>query len=216
MTKETSWRSLSEAAAYLGVHFTTLRRWADNGLIEYMRTPGGKRKFRQQVLDDFLEQHRNAAKEQLALVKLQDEALLRTRASLQSPGIAQLGWYSQLSDEQRAQMRGSGSRLVVLMLQFCAREANGEVFLEEARRITRDYGDFCYDGGLSLTECIQAFLLFRRPMLHAFYETGSLKGSSDAADLPLFERMTTFLDEIMVAMAHRYGERKEQDTLLDR
>ena len=36
---------LSEAAALLGVHPDTLRRWADEGKVPVSRTPGGERRF---------------------------------------------------------------------------------------------------------------------------------------------------------------------------
>lgn len=36
---------LSEAAAVLGVHPDTLRRWADSGKVPSARTPGGERRF---------------------------------------------------------------------------------------------------------------------------------------------------------------------------
>lgn len=36
---------LSEAAAALGVHPDTLRRWADKGRVPVTRTPGGERRF---------------------------------------------------------------------------------------------------------------------------------------------------------------------------
>jgi excisionase family DNA binding protein len=44
---------LAAAAAYLGVHFTTLRRWADAGKIAHIRTPGGRRRFSQTDLEQF-------------------------------------------------------------------------------------------------------------------------------------------------------------------
>jgi excisionase family DNA binding protein len=36
---------LSEAAALLGIHPDTLRRWADEGKVPTVRTPGGERRF---------------------------------------------------------------------------------------------------------------------------------------------------------------------------
>jgi len=39
------WLSLKEASRRLNVHPTTLRRWADNGDIPIMLTPGGHRRF---------------------------------------------------------------------------------------------------------------------------------------------------------------------------
>lgn len=36
---------LAEAAAQIGVHPETLRRWADEGKVSCVRTPGGERRF---------------------------------------------------------------------------------------------------------------------------------------------------------------------------
>jgi excisionase family DNA binding protein len=36
---------VAEAAAYVGVSVDTIRRWADQGLIESHRTPGGQRRI---------------------------------------------------------------------------------------------------------------------------------------------------------------------------
>lgn len=44
----------SEAAKFLGVSLSTIRRWADLGYLKPARTPGGQRRFPQQVLDDFV------------------------------------------------------------------------------------------------------------------------------------------------------------------
>lgn len=46
-----SWLTLSEAIDVLGVHETTLRRWADKGAIKTVRTPGGQRRFLQEDVE---------------------------------------------------------------------------------------------------------------------------------------------------------------------
>lgn len=38
--------SASEAAALVGVHRDTMRRWTDNGLVPSVRTPTGYRRIR--------------------------------------------------------------------------------------------------------------------------------------------------------------------------
>ena len=45
--------SISEAAARLGVHQNTLRRWADEGLVKSIRPPkpGGHRRFTAAEID---------------------------------------------------------------------------------------------------------------------------------------------------------------------
>ena len=50
------WLTLKEASEFLGVHFTTLRKWADEGEIRVFRTPGGHRRFSLADLRRFLEE----------------------------------------------------------------------------------------------------------------------------------------------------------------
>jgi len=54
------WLDLSDAAQFLDVHFTTLRRWADTGKINYIRTPGGRRRFSMADLEQFRSSLRQA------------------------------------------------------------------------------------------------------------------------------------------------------------
>ena len=44
----------SEAARYLGVSLSTIRRWTDMGHLKAYRTPGGQRRFSREQLDEFL------------------------------------------------------------------------------------------------------------------------------------------------------------------
>jgi excisionase family DNA binding protein len=205
MTEKFSWFSISSAAKYLGIHFTTLRRWSDEGLIEYVRTPGGKRKYHKSALDEFINQHKTKTKESMELATLQEAAILKTRETMQNVKISEQGWYNKLSTEQRTGMRGTGNRLVALMLQYSAREDNNEVFLQQAKQISKQYGEICHSMGLSITECIQIFLLFRQPMLNSMHETGSLQSSNDRVNQRIFEKMNLFLDEFLVTMVDEYN-----------
>lgn len=206
MTEKITWFSISQAAKYLGVHFTTLRRWSDEGLIEFVRTPGGKRKYQQKILDNFINQHKSQTKESMELSTLQEAAILKTRETMKNVNVSEQGWYNKLSAEQRIGMRGTGNKLVALMLQYSARDDNNAVFLEQAKQITKQYGEICHSLDLSITECIQTFLLFRQPMLNSIHETGSLQSSSDTVNQQIFERMNRFLDEVMLTMVDEYNK----------
>lgn len=204
MTTDSAWLSISEAAKFLGVHISTLRRWSNQGFIEYVRTPGGKRKFQKESLEAFVDQYRSAVKESSALIVFQDHAISRTRQLLQSLGVYQTTWYTQMTEDQRLHMRNSGSRLVALMLHYSASSENSEVFIEEAMRITREYGRVCRTLGVDLTQCVQTFLMFRQPILNAIHETGAQTGMHDQQDFHLFAKLNHFLDETMVAMIDAY------------
>ena len=51
--------NIKEAAAYLGVHQNTVRKWADRGKVAHRRLPdGGYRQFERGELDEFKAQLR--------------------------------------------------------------------------------------------------------------------------------------------------------------
>jgi twitching motility two-component system response regulator PilH len=48
------WLTLGQAATYLGVAQSTVRKWSDGGRLPAFYTPGGHRRFRRTDLDSFL------------------------------------------------------------------------------------------------------------------------------------------------------------------
>ena len=49
------WLTLGQAAKYLGVAQSTIRKWTDSGRVPAFKTPGGHRRYRRRDLDAFLE-----------------------------------------------------------------------------------------------------------------------------------------------------------------
>jgi excisionase family DNA binding protein len=52
---EPDWLTLGQAAKYLGVAQSTIRKWSDLGRVPAFYTPGGHRRYRRSDLDAFLE-----------------------------------------------------------------------------------------------------------------------------------------------------------------
>jgi excisionase family DNA binding protein len=52
---DTEWLTLGQAAKYLGVAQSTIRKWSDLGRVPAFYTPGGHRRYRRADLDAFLE-----------------------------------------------------------------------------------------------------------------------------------------------------------------
>src|SRR6185436_12026152 len=52
---ESDWLTLGQAAKYLGVAQSTIRKWSDLGRVPAFYTPGGHRRYRRGDLDAFLE-----------------------------------------------------------------------------------------------------------------------------------------------------------------
>src|SRR5436853_3337883 len=84
------WLTLGQAAKYLGVAQSTIRKWSDQGLVPAFYTPGGHRRFRRRDLDGFLARSGRAHEPgPLVLIVDDDPALRRAvRASLESEGYS--------------------------------------------------------------------------------------------------------------------------------
>ena len=52
---EPDWLTLGQAAKYLGVAQSTIRKWSDQGRVPAFYTPGGHRRYRRGDLETFLE-----------------------------------------------------------------------------------------------------------------------------------------------------------------
>jgi excisionase family DNA binding protein len=200
--KPETWYDLSEAADYLGVHFTTLRRWADTGKIPFIRTPGGRRRFSALVLEQFVQQM-GAGPGELTVVQsgdiqpLEERAIDQTRKNIHSLSLSE-NWIGRLSEEQRFHLKGTGQKLMVLLLQYNSRTEGGEAFLQEGKRIAREYAQVCDSVGLSLPETVRIFLFFRRAILNAIHETDRLEQVMDQESLRLFSRTTDFMDGLLL------------------
>lgn len=54
-TGESEWLTLGQAAKFLGVAQSTIRKWSDQGRVPAFYTPGGHRRYRRGDLESFLE-----------------------------------------------------------------------------------------------------------------------------------------------------------------
>src|SRR5919198_6374251 len=89
---ETDWLTLGQAAKYLGVAQSTIRKWSDLGRVPAFYTPGGHRRYRRGDLDAFLDRSGPGARGRTGPVVLvvDDDAGVRqlVRANLEAEGYA--------------------------------------------------------------------------------------------------------------------------------
>jgi excisionase family DNA binding protein len=203
---------LAESAHLLGIHPSTLRRWADAGKITHEKTVNGRRRFRRQVLDQARsEMHQPAYANKSGPVDSSIEthtlAVARQRSGelLTRPG----SWYDRFSEEQRLLFRYSGQRLLGLLVQFISRSNSGETFLEEGKKIARDYGRICHRAKLSVSQTAEAFLFFRRTILESIHSTAGLSGPNDQDGLRVLLRTTDFFDALLVATIESFAALEE-------
>src|ERR671918_129759 len=86
------WLTLGQAAKYLGVAQSTIRKWSDQGRLPAFYTPGGHRRYRRADLDAFLERSGpgGRSKEGPLVLIVDDDPGLRgfVRASLELEGYS--------------------------------------------------------------------------------------------------------------------------------
>jgi excisionase family DNA binding protein len=85
------WLTLGQAARYLGVAQSTVRKWSDGGRLPAFYTPGGHRRFRRRDLDSFLSGSRGQATHGMPhVLVVDDDARLRefVRVNLEMDGYS--------------------------------------------------------------------------------------------------------------------------------
>lgn len=208
------WLRLSEAADYLGVHFTTLRRWADEGDVPCIRTPGGRRRFNRSALDEFLKGSRQGQRStSLTTSDLPDPSYIAKQ--VKHHGIHGKTWLHHLDDTQRSRMRSYGRKLTVILMQYTSRQEGGEDFLKEGQRLASHYGQVCRQVGFSMLETVQAFISIRRSIIDSLYETDMLVGSPDEQTWQLYHRVDNFLDVVFLAILESFQKQPQDNFVPD-
>ena len=84
------WLTLGQAARFLGVAQSTIRKWSDNGQVPTFYTPGGHRRYRRADLNAFLDRSGPGvrAKEGPSVLLVDDDARVRelVRVTLEQEG----------------------------------------------------------------------------------------------------------------------------------
>src|SRR3954452_24460328 len=73
LTMEPDWLTLGQAAKYLGVAQSTIRKWSDLGRVPAFYTPGGHRRYRRRDLEAFLDRSGPGGGETGPLVLIVDD-----------------------------------------------------------------------------------------------------------------------------------------------
>lgn len=200
------WLELGAAAEILGVHFTTLRRWADSGEVPCIRTPGGHRRFKRDDLEEFLNRRREGDPEAAPAWR---ETKRQLAHGMSHAALREEPWFARLDEVERTAMRAEGQQLMAVLMQYASRQNRGEAFLLEGERLARHYGQICQQVGLSLSETVRGFTLVRRAISDSVYQAGTIAGPPDRESWQLYGRMNNFLDAMLLAIIQVYEESRK-------
>jgi excisionase family DNA binding protein len=198
------WLSLKEASDLLGIHFTTLRKWADDGLIRVFRTPGGHRRFHVADLRHFLETRAN-----LALPANTDSfveaAVGQVRVEIEKMRLEHTKWAEAFGAEERDIARQRGRQLFSLAIAYVVKPAQREQLLVEGRRLGFEYGVEAALGAMPLVEAGRAVQFFRSQLVKVVRAENS--HGLDADDLRIQSAIDHFIDEVLYAVLSGYEQR---------
>lgn len=203
-TTQHQWLTLKDASDFLGVHFTTLRSWADNGEIQVFRTPGGHRRFSLADLRRFLDERVGRTStpdvDQVVTAAIQHVQQEMTRLSHN-----QARWHYALDDQASVRRRQRGQQLFALALSFVLKPGLRPRLLEEACKLGIEYGREAYISKVSLVDVGRAVRFFRNQLVHAVRAEES-PDLLDADDLRIQQQIDLFLDEVLYAVLAGYDE----------
>ncbi|MBI3362703.1 MAG: helix-turn-helix domain-containing protein [Chloroflexi bacterium] len=200
------WLSLKQASDSLGVHPTTLRRWADNGEIQVMVTPGGHRRFAASDIERFAEERRRL-KIVAGFEKIwAEQALSQARKEIASRRDEH--WLAVFDEGDRERKRLLGRRLMGLMLQYVSLPEGGDDLLEEARAIGREHAENALGLGLPLVDAIQAMLFFRDTLVEVAIQLPEVAHVRPESNTRLLRRINTLLNAVQLSIADTYDRPK--------
>lgn len=199
---KTEWLALTKAAQYLGVHPTTLRRWAYQGAIPTSLTHGGHRRFQRADLEAFATDRRRL-KTVVGLEELWSrQAMWETRQRLVQVQAA--GWLTPFTETDREQKRQMGRRLMGITLQYIAADHSEDGLLNEAQAIGRAHAENAIAAGVSLADALQILQFFRETLVEVSIGLPETLAVRPQASLKLLRRVNTVLNAVERGLAEQY------------
>lgn len=202
-TDQPVYLSLSEASRLLGVHSTTLRRWADAGSVPVYITPGGHRRFARADIQAMVERSSTSGK---ALVSTWAQRALEQARSGLERNENPPAWLITLEENERDTWRRVSQQLMGVVLRYVSSQENDEALLNQARAIGMDYAYHARRLGMPLAVALEAALFFRDSLVEAAMNLPDPSPTSNEASARLLRRISQVLNVVQIAVAAGYEE----------
>lgn len=194
--------TLKQAAERLSVHPATLRRWANQGDVLVVFTPGGHRRFPKSEIDRLAQRQGRTPGSPTLRVALEQQALSHTRAEIAEHRDER--WMTRLDEKDREAQRQLGRRVMGLMMQYVSVADDGEDLLREARAIGQIYAEMTQRTGLGLSQTLQAMMFFRENVVESVLLLPNTIHTRPETNQRLLRRVNTFLNAMLLGVSETY------------
>jgi excisionase family DNA binding protein len=199
--REQQWISIGRAAELLGVNRATLRHWTAEGKVHAYRTPGGHRRFKASELAGLAEGSSPRGSSGLAAL-LVERLRHRYRNAVRSAATHE-GWIAELATDARVEFHQLGEQLLFQLSRYVTSKSGRarRAALEEGRRLGLRYGHLAAAAGLGSSQIVDAYVLFRRPLLDVIRQVIAAE-SGERGPISRFMRdAEAFMDEVLSGIA---------------
>jgi len=189
------WLSLRQAANEIGVHPTTLRRWAHEGRLAFYRTAGGHRRFLSRDVQVFLSQHaRLRAGGGVEGAWAQEAATSIRRERPFDVGGLPLG------EEDRGSFRRSGQRMLSLVREAAEDPGRISRLEQEAKRIGLSYAAWGKRHAVPPDEMLRVLFRIRQAMIGSALDLSEDESLEPQAVGRILRQVHRLLDEVEMAL----------------
>ena len=196
-----NWLTLTEVSEMLGIHPSTVRNWADQGVLPVHRTQGGHRRFMRNEINLWMQAQRvNKPEGSEGMIQ---NALSFARIQISEAHLEGQRWYQKIDEAGRASYRRSGRTLVQGLIR--SQVLDEKAAEAEARVVGVDYAQNGRRFGLTTLEAVQAFLFFRNILQEAAYhayESAAIQSPYAWGDM--FRDINRYTDRILVTIIETY------------
>ncbi len=215
-TKDPGWVSLTEACRLLGVSPSTVRRWADSGMVRTFVTPGGHRRFSRVGLEAMLPERPTSRPSLTDLGETPGRMARGYRRTVEG-APARMPWVTELDEAKRERFRGDGRGIITsLVAALDADDAAHRAHqLRSAEEACGQYGRLAAQEGLDAATTADIFLRFRRPFLAELGAVARRREFDAAATSRLIADANAALDDLLLATLRGWEPLPEAATVAD-
>lgn len=196
-----SWLSIGTARDLLQISDTTLRQWADTGLVRTYRTPGGHRRFSKDDIKSLVRNRDDSKGNRTAATE--HELLQGIRRRLSKVKENDSLWHTSFSGSDQERMRELGRSLISVCSGVPSRQKTAQI-AASVRAIGLEQGAEAASQGVPLVESLQAFTFFRTALLEAFKESLPRQQASAARLARVWRQVIRLTDESLFGLVRGY------------